>query len=89
MAKVVGVGVTDSILKGVLGRNISINLNGSIGWLGSRSVSWCWCRGIHRFRCWSVHGLRCWSISGWDLGPGNGNGSNSRKGKDLRNRCWD
>ena len=38
VAKVVGVGVTDSILKSILWRNIRINLHRPIGWIGS----WGW-----------------------------------------------
>jgi hypothetical protein len=64
VSKVVGVGITDSILKSILGRNIRVDLS-TIGWLGSwgisRSRCWSWSWGISRSRGWS------W---GWGIGWG-------------------
>jgi hypothetical protein len=68
VSKIVGVRVTDGILKIVLGSSISIDLN----W--SRSIGWSWGRCI----CWG----RCGGIVG-ALGPGKGNSSKGREGNDL------
>jgi len=90
VSKVVGVGVTYSILKVVLRRNIRVDLSWSIGRFGSWGIRWCWSwswgRGIgwcwSRSRGWSI--CRSWSrpIVG-ALWPGKGNCSNGRESKDL------
>jgi hypothetical protein len=80
VSKVVGVRVTDSVLKVVLGRNISIDLSWSIGGLRSISRGRCWsiswCRGVDWF--WS------WSVGALVLGPGNCNCTDSRQDNNLK-----
>jgi hypothetical protein len=80
VSKVVGVRVTDSILKVVLGRNISVDLSRSIGGLRSISRGRCWsiswCRGVDWF--WS------WSVGALVLGPGNCNCTDSRQDNNLK-----
>ena len=78
MAKVVGVGVADGILEGVLGSNISVNR----GW--GRCVSRNRCRSIGWSRCRCVDWLGSRPVGDGILRPGDGNSGNSRKGKDLR-----
>ena len=81
VSKVVGVRVTHSILKVVLGSNISIHLSWGIGW--GRGISWGRCRCIGRGRCWSVRSwCRSWSVRGI-IWPGNCYSNDSREDKDL------
>ena len=85
VSKVVGVGVTHSILKVVLGSSVSIDLNWSwsIGRFRSWGIRWCWswswCWGIGwcwgRSRGWSICWCWSWSVVG-ALRPGKGNCSN-------------
>ena len=81
MSKVVGVRVTHSILKVILGSNIGIHLDWGIGW--SRGISWGRCRCISRGRCWSIRSwCGSWSVRSivW---PGNCYSNDDREGKDL------